>query len=86
MFQTIAKEVFGRMTLTCGNEINLEGPWKRISMVEAIKEQTGIDFKKDMSVEEALKLAEEHHIEVEEHEKSFGHIVNLFLKSMLKRL
>lgn len=85
MFQTIAREVFGRMTFNwCGNEINLEGPWKRISMVEAIKEQTGIDFKKDMSVEEALKLAEEHHIEVEEHEKSFGHIVNLFFEKYVE--
>ena len=87
MFQTIAREVFGRMTFNwCGNEINLEGPWKRISMVEAIKEQTGIDFKKDMSVEEALKLAEEHHIEVEEHEKSFGHIVNLFFEKYVEEI
>ena len=39
-----------------------------------------------MSVEEALKLAEEHHIEVEEHEKSFGHIVNLFFEKFVKRL
>ena len=85
MFQTIAREVFGRMTFNwCGNEINLEGPWKRISMVEAIKEQTGIDFKKDMSVEEAIKLAEEHNIEVEEHEKSFGHIVNLFFEKYVE--
>ena len=85
MFQTIAREVFGKMTFNwCGNEISLEGPWKRVSMVEAIKEQTGIDFKKDMNVEEALKLAEEHHIEVEEHEKSFGHIVNLFFEKYVE--
>ena len=48
MYQTIAKEVFGKMVYNwCGNEINLEGSWKRISMVDAIKEQTGIDFKKE---------------------------------------
>ena len=35
----------------------LAGPWKRISMVDAIKEVTGIDFKKEMTVEEALELA-----------------------------
>ena len=85
MFQTIAKEVFNRMTFNwCGNEINLEGPWKRVSMVDSIKEITGIDFKKDMSLDEALKLAEEHHIEVEEHEKSFGHIVNLFFEKYVE--
>ena len=47
MFQKIAKEVFGKMTFNfCGHEINLEGPWKRISMTDSIKEVTGIDFKK----------------------------------------
>ena len=85
MFQTIGKEVFGRLKFNwLGHEINLEGPWKRVSMVEAIKEKTGIDFKKNMSLEEALKLADEHHISVEEHEKSFGHIVNLFFEKYVE--
>ena len=85
MYTTIAKEVVGKMTYNwCGNEINLEGPWKRISMVDAIKEQTGIDFKKEMTVEEALKLAEEHDIFVEEHQKSVGHIINLFFEKYVE--
>ena len=85
MFQTIAKEVFGKMKYNWyGNEIDLTGPWKRISMVDAIKEKTGIDFKKEMTVEEALKLAEENHIEVQEHEKSVGHIINLFFEEFVE--
>ena len=85
MYTTIAKEVVGKMTYNwCGNEINLEGPWKRVSMVDAIKEQTGIDFKKEMTVEEALKLAEEHDIYVEEHQKSVGHIINLFFEKYVE--
>ena len=85
MYTTIAKDVVGKMTYNwCGNEINLEGPWKRISMVDAIKEQTGIDFKKEMTVDEALKLAEEHDIHVEEHEKSVGHIINLFFEKYVE--
>lgn len=85
MYQTIAREVCGKMTFNyLGNEINLEGPWKRISMVDAIKEVTGIDFKKEMSVEEALKLAEEHHIEVAEHEHTVGHIINLFFEKYVE--
>ncbi len=85
MYTTIAKEVVGKMTYNwCGNEINLEGPWKRVSMVDAIKEQTGIDFKKKMTVKEALKLAEEHDIHVEEHEKSVGHIINLFFEKYVE--
>lgn len=85
MYQTIAKEVFGKMNYNFGGyEINLEGPWKRISMVDAIKEKTGIDFKKEMTVEEALKLAEEHKIEVQDHEHTVGHIINLFFEKYVE--
>lgn len=85
MFKTIAKEVFGKYTYNWnGNEIDLEGPWKRISMVDAIKEQTGIDFKKEMTVDEALELAKEHNIEVEEHQKNVGHIINLFFEKYVE--
>ena len=85
MYQTIARDVMGKMTYNwCGDEISLEGPWKRISMVDAIKEETGIDFKQEMTVEEALKLAEQHHIEVQEHEKTVGHIINLFFEKYVE--
>ncbi len=85
MYQTIAKDVFGKMNYKfSGYDINLQGPWKRISMVDAIKEQTGIDFKEEKTVEEALKLAEEHNIEVQEHEKTVGHIINLFFEKYVE--
>ena len=53
-------------------------------MVDAIKEATGIDFKKEMTVEEALKLASEHDIEVEAHEHTVGHIINLFFEKYVE--
>lgn len=85
MYQYIAKNVIGKMTYNWyGNDISLEGPWKRISMVDAIKEKTGIDFKQEMSVEAALKLAEEHKIEVQAHEKTVGHIINLFFEKYVE--
>ena len=85
MFKTIAKDIFGKYTFNWnGNEINLDGTWKRVSMVDAIKEQTGIDFKKEMTVEEALKLAKEHDIEVEEHQHNVGHIINLFFEKYVE--
>ena len=86
MFQTIAKEVFGRYTFNwCGNEINLEGSWKRLSMTGAIKEKTGIDFtNKDMTIDEAINLAKEHEIEIEEHEHSIGHIINKFFEKYVE--
>ena len=85
MFQTIAREVMGKMNFKFGGyDINLDGKWKRISMTDAIKEKTGIDFKKEMSVDEALKLASDHHIEVLEHQKNVGHIINLFFEKYVE--
>ncbi len=85
MFQKVAKDVIGKMTYNWGgNEISLEGPWKRISMTDAIKEQTGIDFKSITDVNECLKLAEEHHIELGEHEKTYGHIINAFFEKYVE--
>ena len=85
MYKTIAKEVFGKYVYNwCGYEIDLSGPWKRVSMVDAIKEQTGIDFKKEMSVEEALNLAKEHDIVVETHQQNVGHIINLFFEKYVE--
>lgn len=84
MFTKIANEVMGKMVYNwCGNEINLEGPWRRVSMVDAIKEQTGIDFKQEMSLEEAKKLASEHDIIVEDH-FSVGHIINAFFEKYVE--
>ena len=85
MFVNIAENVIGKMDYHWNNQdINLKGPWKRISMVDSIKEKTGIDFKKEMSVDEALELAKEHNIEVQEHEKTVGHIINLFFEKYVE--
>ena len=57
MFKTIAKEVFNKYIYKWYDyEIDLSKPFKRISMVEAIKEKTNIDFLKIKTVEEALEL------------------------------
>ncbi len=85
MFVNIAENVIGKMDYHWNNQdISVKGPWKRISMVDAIKEVTGIDFKKEISVDEALELAKEHKIEVQEHEKSVGHIINLFFEKYVE--
>ena len=85
MFKSIAKNVIGKYEYDwCGDHIDLSGEWKRISMVDAIKEQTGIDFKKEMTVEEAMKLASEHGIEVLEHQQNVGHIINLFFEKYVE--
>ncbi len=84
MFKAIADEVYGRRVFNwCGDEINLDGKWKRISMTDAIKEKTGIDFK-TVELDEALSLAKEHGIEVAEHEHTVGHIINLFFEKYVE--
>ena len=84
MFKAIADEVYGKRVFNwCGDEINLDGKWKRISMTDAIKEKTGIDFK-TVELDEALKLAKEHGIEVAEHEHTVGHIINLFFEKYVE--
>ncbi|MBR3210334.1 MAG: lysine--tRNA ligase [Bacilli bacterium] len=85
MYTKIAKEVCGKTTFHFGGyDINLDGPWKRVSMTDAIKEQTGIDFKAIHDLDECIKLAEEHHIELEDHEKAYGHIVNKFFEKYVE--
>ncbi len=82
LLNSVAMEAIGKTEFEWnGKTISLQKPFKRISMVEAIKEVTGVDFSKQMSVEEALQLAKEHHVEVEKHQMTFGHIVNLFFET-----
>ena len=85
MYQRIANDVCGKTTFNyLGHEIDLSGKWRRISMTDAIKEKTGIDFKAITSLDECLKLAEEHEIELMEHEKQYGHIVNKFFEKYVE--
>ena len=85
MYKTIANEVCGKTTFNyLGHEINLDGEWKRISMTDAIKEKTGIDFKAITDLNKCLELAKEHGIELEEHEKQYGHIINKFFEKYVE--
>ena len=79
-----AMEVCGTYDLEYrGHNISLAPGFKRITMVDAIKEKTGIDFKEHMSFEQALELANEHHIEVEPHFQ-YGHIINAFFEKYVE--
>ena len=84
MYKYIADNVCHKRTFNyLGHEISLDGDWKRISMTDAIKEKTGIDFKEHMSFEDACKLAKEHDIEVEKH-FTIGHIINAFFEKYVE--
>jgi lysyl-tRNA synthetase, class II len=80
----IAQEVLGTTTVQYGEyEVDLKPEWKRLHMVDAIKEYTGVDFWREMSVEEARALAKEHGIEITEH-MLYGHIVNEFFEQRVE--
>lgn len=80
----VAKEVLGTYDIEWkGHEISLKPKFKRIHMVEAIREKTGINFFEDMSFEDAKKLAIEHDIMVEDH-FGYGHIVNEFFEKYVE--
>lgn len=80
----IAQEVLGTTTIPYGDhEVNLAVGWRRVSMVDAIKEVKGVDFSVHMSNEEAHRLAKEHHVSVEPH-MTFGHIVNQFFETFVE--
>jgi len=80
MIAHIAKDVLGTTKITYqGTEIDLAPPWRRVSMVELIREETGIDFSRPMSDEEAHELAKANRVPVEPH-MQFGHIVNAFFE------
>ena len=66
-----------------GHTFSLAPKYIRIHMVDAIREVTGIDFFKDMSLEEAKELAISHNIPIEEH-FSYGHIVNAFFEKYVE--
>ena len=67
-----------------GLDLDLSTPWKRISMIDAIKEVTGIDFNEVKTDEEARKLADEKGVEFEEIKNTRGHIINEFFETFVE--
>ena len=81
MFRHLAKVVCGSTTITYqGTEIDLGKPFERLTMIDAIKKYSGVDFDTVKTVEEAKTLAKAHNIAFEERH-SRGDIINLFFET-----
>ncbi len=79
MFRHVTEAVCGGTVITFGeNEIDLGRPFARMTMVEAIKKYSGVDFDAIKTDEEALAAAKEHHLETEAGKDSKGEIEQLF--------
>lgn len=80
MFRHVANKVCGSAVISYnGTVIDMEKPFARVTMIDAIKEHAGVDFDTITTDEEAKKVADEHHVEYEKHHKR-GDIINLFFE------
>ena len=85
MFRYLAEKVCGTTKITYnGIEIDLGKPFERLTMNDAIKKYTGIDFDTVKTDEEAKKIADENHIEYEERHTK-GDIINLFFEEFCEK-
>lgn len=85
LISTVAKNTLGTTTINYqGQEINLAPGWKKISMIDAIKEITGVDFNEINTDEEAQKIAKEKGVEYEEIKNTRGHIINEFFETFVE--
>lgn len=84
LFVHVAQEVLGTTQVQYGEDvIDLSKGWKRMHMVDAVKEATGVDFWKEMTKEEAQALAKEHHVEIKD-TMEVGHIINEFFEQKIE--
>lgn len=84
IIRNAAEKVLGSAVISYdGQTIDLESDFKRIHMVDAVKEQTGVDFWQEMSVEEARALAKEHNVEITD-AMEVGHIINEFFETFVE--
>ena len=84
LYRHVAQEVLGTTTIVYnGIEMDLSKPFERITMVDAVKKYSGVDFSTVETLEEARALADEHHVEYEARHKR-GDILNLFFEEFVE--
>lgn len=85
MFRTVAQNVLGTTKVVYGgHELDLGKPFARKTMVDAVKEFSGVDFDQVAVTEEAKRIADEHHVEYEERHVK-GDILNLFFEEFVEK-
>lgn len=84
IFRFAAQKVLGSGQITYqGQAIDLAASFKRVHMVDAIKDKTGIDFWQPLTDEQAKQLADEHHVHYEPYWTT-GHIINAFFEEFVE--
>ena len=86
LFQKCAMKVCGTTRLTYqGTEIDLGGKWKRVTMIDSIKEACGVDFNTINTDEEAVALAKDSKLEIPAGKETRGHIISLFFDEYVEK-
>ena len=84
LYRFVAQEVLGTTKITYnGIEMDLGKPFERITMLDAVKKYSGVDFNEIETLEQARAVAKEHHVEYEERHKK-GDILNLFFEAFVE--
>ena len=85
LISTVAQKALGTTIINYqGQEINLAPGWKKMTMIDAIKERTGVDFNTINTDEEAQAIAKEKGVEYEEIKNTRGHIINEFFETFVE--
>ncbi|CAG8822261.1 11919_t:CDS:1, partial [Racocetra persica] len=87
LFHYLAEKVFRQQTEFTFNSYNisLKKPFRRLSMIEAIREHTNIDFAKINGLEEAYKLAQKYNLKLEKFQKTTGHVILAFFEEYVEQ-
>ena len=86
IISTVAQNVLGIMKITYqGTDIDLTPTWKRITMIDSIKEVSGVDFNQIQTDEEAVAIADEKGVKLEEGKKTRGFAINAFFEEFVEK-
>ena len=86
LYITLTRKICGSDIITYqGTEINMAGPWERLTMAEAVKKYAGVDYNEWADDAAARVCAKEHHVEVDEGEKATkGHVLIAFFDAFVE--
>ena len=86
LFRYLAVTITGDTTLPWGDVmIDVGAPFRRVSMVDLVKDKVGVDFRDEMTFEEAKAIAKKHDVYVEKHWTGVGHILNAFFEEFCEK-
>lgn len=86
LINTIVKNLTGSEVLEYdGQQIHVTKPFKYVSMIELIKNETGIDFSQKMNFEDACKIAKKHNVNLDSDITSVGQIISIFFETFCEK-